>query len=146
MYSAALQSNLDKILPPDAVAWLMDVWQMSQVFDDVADGDAVERADLDRAIWAAFVSMPGNPFFAAKAGALLPMLAAFVLKWQASDTAERAGNADARSYMWRAGFYDLVLLAVNLCHGPAVAREHAAAVLGLYGETLADYLGEISHA
>ena len=37
--------NLD--LPPEAASWLMDVWRMIQMLDDVADGDAIPRSDLD---------------------------------------------------------------------------------------------------
>ena len=34
-------------LPPDAAAWLLDLWHVTQTFDDVADGDPVDRAALD---------------------------------------------------------------------------------------------------
>ena len=86
--------------------------------------------------------MPGNAWFLAHAGALLPAVAQMVLKWQASDTVERAGNADARSFVWRAGYYDVVLMAVLLAHGPDAAQRAAHAVLSLYGERLEDYLAE----
>jgi hypothetical protein len=59
---------------------------------------------------------------------------------------ERAGNADAKSYMWRAGYYDLVLLVIQICHGYEKALLAAPSVMSLYGETLADYLGEFEHA
>ena len=62
--------------------------------------------------------MPQNPFFARHAGTLLPVLSTMVLKWQASDRVEREGNADARSFTWRAGYYELVLIAVESDPGP----------------------------
>ena len=130
-------------LPPQAVAWLLDLWQVTQFFDDVADGDDFPRGDLDRAIWAALIGMPANPFFVANSNTLLPAMAAQVLKWQASDKAERNGRADARSYTWRAGYYDVVLMVCHLCHGADFDPERA---LGLYGETLPDYCKEFSHA
>lgn len=129
-------------LPPEAADWLLDIWQLIQAWDDVADGDAIERARLDRAIWAALVTMPANPFYLAHAPALQTGLALLVLKWQASDVAERAGKADARSYVWRAGYYDLVLLVVLLTKGHAAAMNDAMTVMHLYGETLHDYLKE----
>jgi hypothetical protein len=55
---------------------------------------------------------------------------------------EREGNASAQSYVWRAGYYELVLAAVRLCHGPVAAASVAHKVLGLYGEKLDDYLSE----
>lgn len=129
-------------LPPEASAWLLDVWQMIQTLDDVADNDPVSRSDLDTTIWASLVTMPANPFYLANAAALQIGLATLVLKWQASDAAERAGHADARSYMWRAGYYDLILLVVLLTKGHATAMKDAMTVMHLYGEKLDDYLKE----
>lgn len=129
-------------LPPEASAWLLDVWQVIQTLDDVADGDAVDRSSLDATVWAALVTLPANPFYIANFQALSAALATAVLKWQASDAVERAGHADARSYMWRAGYYDLVLLVVLLTKGHATAMNNAVKVMHLYGEQLDDYLKE----
>lgn len=129
-------------LPPDAARWLLDVWNAIQVLDDVADGDSVDRGALDRAIYDLLVGMPSNRFFAVHAGTLLPALGLMVLKWKASDTAERANRADARSFVWRAGYYDVVLAAVVAAHGPEVAMTVADKVMELYGETLHEYLKE----
>ena len=129
-------------LPPEAAGWLLDIWQLIQAWDDVADSDGIERDRLDRAIWASLVTMPANPFYLANDGALQDGLALLVLKWQASDDAERLGKADARSYMWRAGYYDLVLLVVLLTKGHATAMKDAMTVMHLYGETLHEYLKE----
>lgn len=129
-------------LPPDAVRWLLDVWNAIQVLDDVADGDAIDRASLDRAIYDLLVGLPANPWAMRNAHTLLPALSLMVLKWKASDVAERAGRADARSFVWRAGYYDVVLAAVLAAHGPQVALSVADTVMSLYGETLDDYLKE----
>ena len=131
-------------LPPEAAGWLLDVWQLIQTLDDMADGDAVNRDDLNATIWAALITMPANPFYLANAAALQSGLATLVLKWQASDDAERQGKADARSYMWRAGYYDLILLVVLLTKGHATAMRSAMTVMHLYGETLHEYLKEFS--
>ena len=131
-------------LPPDAARWLLDVWNAIQVLDDVADGDSIDRDALDRAIYDLLVGMPSNRFFAVHAGTLLPALGLMVLKWKASDTAERGGRADARSFVWRAGYYDVVLAVVAAHHGPAVAMTVADKVMELYGETLHEYLKEFS--
>ena len=139
----SLAAHFQKLeLPPEASAWLLDVWQMIQTLDDVADLDPVSRSDLDTTIWASLVTMPANPFYLANAAALQIGLATLVLKWQASDAAERAGQADARSYMWRAGYYDLILLVVLLTKGHATAMKDAMTVMHLYGEKFDDYLKE----
>lgn len=131
-------------LPDQAVLWLLDVWGVIQVFDDVADAEEVARHDLDSAIWASLVGMPSNPFFIQHASALLPVLGLQIQKWQASDYAERNGLADERSYMWRAGFYDLVLMCATLCGGCAAAKAYG--VLALYGEAYAAYKSEFPDA
>lgn len=148
LYTQELHNHLSKTLalPAEAVQWLVDVWECIQLFDDVADGDPVDRKDLDRVIWLTFIGLHSNPFFEAKKAALMPVLATQILKWQASDWVERNNMADARSFGWRAGYYDLVLLCVHLCHGQDVATTCAAQVLSLYGESFDGYLKEFSHA
>lgn len=131
-------------LPESACAWLLGVWNLVQVLDDVADGDAIERADLDRAVWDCLAGLPSNDFYQRHQSWLIPACAQMVLKWLASDMAERNGDADERSYVWRAGYYDVVMLATSLVHGPN--SEYALKALSLYGETAADYLKEFEHA
>jgi hypothetical protein len=72
------------------------------------------------------------------------LLSNAILKWQASDHVEREGDVDARSFMWRAGYYDIILTVVQLCHGAEVAKESAHMVMRMYGEKLEDYLEEFS--
>jgi hypothetical protein len=129
-------------LPPDAADWLLSVWAVTQVFDDVADGHNVERKTLHDAIWNSLVKMPMNPFYQTNSGTLLPIMANSILKWVASDDAERAGKADERSFVWRAAFYDIVLLVVLLTQGKDAALAKAATVMSLYGETFEDYRKE----
>jgi len=143
-----LRLNLQRVLalPAPAIDWLLMLFDAIQVFDDVADGDAVERDDLNAAIWNTLVGMSQNTFWIANSQTLTPVVASMILKWQASDQAERNGKADARSFVWRAGYYDVVLMTVALCHGTQRATETAQQVMELYGETLEDYLKEFDHA
>jgi hypothetical protein len=90
--------------------------------------------------------MNQNTFWIANSHSLAPIVATMILKWQASDQAERAGKADARSFVWRAGYYDVVLMTVALCHGTRRATEDAGSVMELYGEKFEDYMKEFSHA
>jgi hypothetical protein len=140
----SLRQNLEEHfqLPASAVEWLLMMFQVTQVFDDVADSDVVYRNDLDKCIWNTLVAMPLNHFFSVNAATLLPIVAVNILKWQASDRAEKAGEADARSFVWRAGFYDLCMIAVQLCHGTEKALELSADVIKLYGESFDDYRKE----
>lgn len=133
-------------LPNAATEWLLMLWQAIQVFDDVADGDTVDRSELNATIWNTLVGMHQNAFWQANAASLAPVVGVAILKWQASDTAERSGSADAKSYAWRAGYYDVVLLAVQLCHGAEAATKVAHHVMSLYGEKLQDYMKEFENA
>lgn len=133
-------------LPPAAAGWLLDLWDAIQALDDLADGALVDPDRLRGMIYTVIAGLPGNPFFQANSTYLAPVLAQAVLKWKASDDAERAGAADARSYMWRASYYDVVLSVVMLCHGAEAAMRAARHVLEMYGETYDEYQKEFSHA
>lgn len=133
-------------LPPDATAWLLDLWRITQTLDDAMDRDEIAPETLQRAIWSIFVTFPANAFFLAHASQLQPALATAVLKWEAANRAERLGAADERSYMWRAGYYDIVLLTILLCQGYDSAMAKTPAVMALYGENYSDYRAEFPHA
>ena len=142
----SLRLNFEKVLelPPDAISWLLDLWHFIQIFDDYADGDPVERNDTYEAAIAVLVKMPANPFFRRHADWLHPQLYQMVMKWAASDIAERSGQADERSFMWRAGYYDVVCQVTGLVHGSDVEKGYAA--LRLYGEAMAEYRKEFPDA
>lgn len=127
-------------LPEDAIEWLLDLWNVIQVLDDVADGDPVNRKDSDAATFAVLGGMQANTFYQRHQAWLIPATTQMTLKWMASDVAEREGSADERSYMWRAGYYDVVMLVASLVHGPS--SEMAYRALSMYGETAAEYLSE----
>jgi hypothetical protein len=143
-----LKENLQGFfaLPTPAVEWLIMLYEAIQVFDDVADGDPVDREDLNSVIWNTLVGMGQNPFWQVNQQTLAPIVASMILKWQGSDQAERAGKADAKSFVWRAGYYDVVLMVVALSHGTKAATAHAQDVMRLYGETLETYLEEFNNA
>ena len=143
-----LRENLIKVfmLPTPAVEWLLMVFDAIQVFDDVADGDPVERKDLNATIWNTLVGINQNQFFITNSHHLIPLLATMILKWQASDQAERAGQADAKSFGWRAGYYDLILMTVSLTHGAGFATKNAHLVMELYAEKFEDYIKEFGNA
>lgn len=131
-------------LPVEAVEYLSGLWNFIQVMDDVADEDAVGRSAFDKALAFALVDMQANPFYAKYQMRLLFAMQVMMMKWQASDLAERNGLADERSYMWRAGFYDVVMDVVCIVHGPDA--DMALKALSLYGESAAAYMAEFEQA
>lgn len=141
-----LEKNLIEVfkLPLPAVEWLIMFWGAIQVFDDIADSQPVAREDLDNVIWNSLVAMHSNEFFIKNSELLLPVITTTILKWQAADMAERAAQADARSFVWRAGYYDIVLMVVLIVHGPKTAQKSSHLVMNLYGENFDDYIKEFN--
>ena len=144
----SLRSAFETTLQLPAVAgeWLLMLFETIQLLDDCADDDKIQRSDLDSVIWASLVAMPSNAFYLANQKELASAVANMILKWQASDKVERAGKHDEVSFVWRAGYYDVVLTVVRLCHGVAVAHQCAADVMRLYGEKYSDYVKEFDNA
>lgn len=143
-----LSKNLKEsfAIPDDARDWLMALWNAIQIFDDMADGDFPDRDKLTDAICDTLVNMPSNPFFLRHADTLLPLLAVAILKWKASDEAEREGKVNETTFVWRAGFYDIVLAVIQLTHGQQAALDACRYVADLYGEEYADYQKEFGNA
>jgi hypothetical protein len=125
-------------LSDDAAAYLLDVWDLIQFFDDVYDGD--RPVGVYDAVVTALIRLPCNAFHVKHSGQLTPLLHGAILKWIAANRAEADGRADARSFMWRAAYYDLVLFAFTVCHGHDQAVLCAETVLSLYGESFDDYM------
>lgn len=134
------------VLSDEASEWLIALWEVIQLFDDIADGDQIDRDDLDAVIWNSLIGMPANGFYQRNAHVLIPLMSVALLKWKASDAVEREGNACATSFVWRAGYYDIVLAVVQIEHGVQAAMDIGQVVLKLYGESLEEYMKEMSHA
>lgn len=129
-------------LSPESTDFLLRTWDAIQFFDDLADNTPTTRDALDKTIWDFFIGLSANPFYQKYIVALQSQLATMILKWQASDRAERAGSADERSFVWRAGYYDLILFVFACEYGADKAKVAALAILGSYGEKFEDYLKE----
>lgn len=132
-------------LPKDAATWLCELYHVTQFFDDVADGDYNDRRHLDASLWCSLVSMPVNTFHTRYSAVLGGAVATMILKWQASDAAEKDGRHCEKSYVWRAGYYEIILLCYALVHGQARATEAAETILRLYGESFQQYNAEFSN-
>lgn len=134
-------------LPSHAVDWLCQLFDVIQTFDDLHDLDRpVGKKELHTLIWSTLVSLPQNPFFRANQDVLWPLVATAILKWHGSNQTEENFKADAMSFAWRAGYYDIVLMVVGIVHGHKYAADNAVSVMSLYGEKFTDYLKEFDHA
>jgi hypothetical protein len=132
----------DLALPPEAQAFLLKLWRVIQFLDDVVDG----HTPCFDSIFTTLIELPSDPFYAAFRDPLTAVMVTQYYKWQAANQAERLRQASAKSYMWRAGYYDVVLYVCALCLPREQVEEQAAAVMAAYGETLEDYMKEQGNA
>jgi hypothetical protein len=134
-----LQTHFDTIgFPPVVQSWLLELWNVIQVLDDAHDGDKASADDVTRATWAVFQTMPMNAFFREYATVLQPILWLQLLKWEAANTVEALGLANEKSYCWRAGYYEVVLMCCHLCG----MKDMGHACMEMYGERYADYMAD----
>lgn len=124
-------------LPPEVSEYLIDLWHVIQLLDDAQDGD--KATNVKDAAWAIFARMPLNRFYQQNVMTLQPLLAMQLIKWEAANVDEAEGRADERSFMWRAGYYEIVAMACHLCGLDPHANRVA---LRMYGETFAEYREE----
>ncbi len=142
-----LRRNFEQLgLSAGCSEWLLMLFDAIQFIDDVVDGDPVDRESAINSGWNLLCAMPGHPFFQRHQQMLLPVLALQFAKWKASDDAERAREHGPVAFVWRAGFYDVVMLCVQIEHGTQAALDMGQTVMGLYGEPYENYMLEMNNA
>lgn len=133
----------------DAAAFCLDMWNIVQVWDDLVDRDAETPADvINETFRRAVYTIPTNPFYAAHAHELAPLVHNVVLQWQIANTFEQEreeGDVD-RAWMLRAGIYQLFVYVAGLAVDPVWAAVVGPSIWRTYGESLADFHEEMNDA
>jgi hypothetical protein len=124
-----------------AIEFLNIIWRSMQYLDDKYD-DMATKTSTHLFIKDVFFALQHNQFYIENFKALSSALYVMVAKWEAANFAETSGTHNALSFMWRAGYYDLVLLVYYLCKGYDNGMYAAYNILSMYGESLVDYLEE----
>ncbi len=137
---------LDEILCGDAeaVALCEMLGGISQVWDDLIDGDAeVSAAEINQAFFAAIVELPANPFYFRHFARLHPLIASAVFDWMASNELEKTGSHDRTlAFVLRDNLSAVVTQCASITGGYAWAQQNAARIRRYFhDETLQDYLG-----
>jgi len=128
-------------LPSEAINWLLGLYDVIQAFDDVKDKDNnLDDNKIYNLIFNSMIALPTNTFYLANIVSLANLVNLQVLKWIASNKVEEKKEVDAKSFMWRAGYFDIVLHVVFLCKGFDFTSKNAHLILSIYGEKLQDYL------
>jgi hypothetical protein len=130
-------------LTPSASEFILMLWGVVQFFDDVLDNDKqIEREDTEKVLVNVLIRLPLNQFYVENGPTLIPVLANALITWKASDTMERKGEANERSFVYRSSFYSVLLSVYTLSFGLDAAMADADKILNLYGETYSDYKTE----
>lgn len=130
-------------LSKSATDLVLGLWASCQFFDDVLDLDSEKAGSaLDGVMRFLLIESHLSAFYQQNAIAISSCIAVQLAKWKAANYAEENGFADVKSYMWRAGFYDLLLLIVMLDKGIDYANASARDILQCYGEQFQEYLTE----
>ena len=125
-------------LPPEAQAFLLKLWRVIQFLDDVVDNHTPDFS----AVFTALIELPSDPFYRAFNEPLTALMVTQYHKWEAANRTERLRQPSEQSYMWRAGYYDVVLYVCALCLPRERVEELSPRVMSAYGETFEDYMQE----
>lgn len=129
----------------NAINLSLDLWDVCQVWDDLIDGDSVSKDDINEAFLKCLLRIPTNPISLAMPELPYHIYNVF-LRWRDSDLIERSaptGEDLNKSYMLRAGVYDLFILIAAKLYGDEHAKNIGVKVRKYYGEKLEDYKSEI---
>lgn len=137
----AIHSRLCLILKNEnAVQMCLDLFKISQTWDDLHDGDPVDNDRLSEVFKTALVSLPDNPFYDKFRFQLRPLIMSTILQWESANSMEKLKQSPHKSYMLRAGIYSIFHMCVFLLHGPKIARKTGPAIYEIYGETPDNFL------
>lgn len=134
----------------NAVRWLLDYYDVCELFDDLMDRDKSVTDDrIERALFEALIDMPSNPFFRAHVVTLVPVVHAGVNAWLDSVDMERAATDESDealrlAYVMRAAYMCVTQTVIELTRGRDVMRALSREVVAFFGtETFAEYATKI---
>jgi hypothetical protein len=137
-------SNLN--LPEPAKGFLHLVWDCIQGLDDWVDNTPTDKRSKEIVIYQTLVSLPSNHFYLSNLSSLSPLMSSLVLKWIGANELEDRKEVSECTFVWRAGYYDLVLEVVRIVHGVEASMTVAHYVAQMYGESYNDYVKEFKNA
>lgn len=125
-----------------AVEFIEALGAISQVWDDLVDGDAVPTAGIHGAFRLALVTLPGNPFYQTFQHKLVPVMDAAILDWMTATAIEKQSQEAARlAYVLRDSLAGVVVYCASLLGGAEWALEVAPRIRGaVHDEPFDDYV------
>lgn len=131
---------------PNAVAFLLDVFNVGEVWDDLIDKDKpVEDADIHKAFYTALITLPCNPFYRMYQAQLSGVMVSGIHAWIDANALEKGTQNDkAYAYVLRVWYMELITLVAQLLHGFDYVRTVSVDIRHFFThETLEQYIGEL---
>lgn len=103
----------------DAARYLVTLFELQRLADDMADGDSADpRRDMARLLTIALVEIPADPFYQRHAPVLHHAMAQAVALWDVSNRWQHADEQRATfGFVHRESFGLLILQVAALCRG-----------------------------
>jgi hypothetical protein len=126
---------------PEAVSFVEQVSRISQVWDDLVDGDSEVPGDAINAAFWESITLPDNTFYASHYGQLQPLLKAAMADWMAANDLELAGDHQRNlAFVLRDNLAAVVIEVARLVGGYSWMRSKAAAIREhVHAESLETY-------
>lgn len=136
-----IQGHLMKLFNnSQATKLCTDYFIVSQVWDDLIDGEEVSKSNIHSVFRLALCEIPSNPFYLQFNSYLQPVIDINISKWLVANEYEDRKEQLHKAYMLRAGIYDLFAMCYKLIHGPLI---DCSPIYNLYGEIFKEYKKEI---
>jgi hypothetical protein len=107
----------------DAMAFLRGIATVMHTWDDLIDRDrGVSDGEINAAFWLALVELPANPFYAANAEMLRPIIVQSIINWRAATAMERQATCEQYNdlkiaFIIRSTYIDLVVMSACILGG-----------------------------
>ena len=128
---------------PEAEAWILDYFDVAELFDDLIDKDKeITRDRIYQALFECMVDMPNNPFFVEHRAVLIPILHMGINCWMDSNALEKRHALEGLhfSYVMRAAYMAIIQTVVELVQGRDAMRDCSLEIVEFFGtETFAEY-------
>lgn len=131
---------------PNAVAFLLDIFNIGEIWDDLIDRDKpVADDDINTAFYTALITLPNNPFYRAYQAQLQGVMVSGIHAWLDANKLEQGDHNDrAYAYVLRVWYMELITLVAQLLHGFDYVRRVSVDIRHFFThETLEQYIGEL---
>lgn len=129
---------------PEAIEFCEVLFGISQVWDDVVDGDEFTAENVNEMMWDALVVLPCNTFYQQHFGVLQPLLQAAIVDWLDSNELCRGDKEEqCAAYVLRDTITTIIIHCARLIGGYEHMRKISLRVrTELYKEPIEEYMRE----